>query len=126
MLLKIATKLAQNNPRSRRQHCVTIGICLKIASFGLCILCLMVNDVKTFKEYGMQFEKAVGVERCYVLCWAGACLKKICIGSQSLDQKVPDPELLALAQVVTCFEEEQLPVSILGASPSLICVLDDN
>ena len=74
----------------------------------------------------MQFEKAVRVERCYVLCWDGACLKKTCIGSQSLDHKLPDPELLALARVVTCFEEEQLPVSMLGATPSPICVLDDN
>ena len=64
--------------------------------------------------------------RCYVLCWEGTYLKKICVGSQSLDQKVPDPELVPSARIVTCFEGEQLPVSVLGASPSLIHVLDDN
>ena len=50
----------------------------------------------------------------------------ICVGSQSLDQKVPDLELLPLAEVVTCFEGEHLPVSVVCGSPSLIRVLDDN
>ena len=56
----------------------------------------------------------------------GTSLKKICVGSQSLDQKVPDPELLPLAEVMTCFEGEQLPVSVVSGSPSLIRVMDDN
>ena len=85
----------------------------------------MISDVKSFKEYGIQFEKVGNEERCYVHCWEGTCLKKICVSSQTLDQKMPDAELVLLAQVVTCFEGEQLPVSILGASPSLIRVLDD-
>ena len=38
---------------------------------------------------------------------------------------MPDAELVPLAQVVPCFEAEQLPVSILGAIPSFIRVLDD-
>ena len=64
-------------------------------------------------------------ERCYVHCWEGKCLKKICVSGQTLDQKVPDAELVPSAHVVTCFEGEQLPVSILGTSLSLIRVLDD-
>ena len=78
----------------------------------------MINDMKSFKEYGIQFEKVGSVERCYVLCWDATSIKKICVGSQSLDQKVPDPELLTLAEVVTCLEGEQLPLSVLGRSPS--------
>ena len=62
--------------------------------------------------------------QCPLLGWAS--VKKICVGSQSLDRKVPDPELLPLAEVVTCFEGEQLPVSVVGGSSSLIRVLDDN
>ena len=85
----------------------------------------MISDVQSFKEYGIQVEKVGNEERCYVHCWEGKCLKKICVSSQTSDQKVPDAELLPMAQVVTCFEREQLPVSILGASPSLIGVLDD-
>ena len=85
----------------------------------------MISDFKSFKEYGIQFEKVGNEERCYVHCWEGTCLKKIRVSSQTLDQNVPDAELVPLAQVVTCFECEQLPVSILGASPSLIRVLDD-
>ena len=86
----------------------------------------MVNDVKSFREYGIQFEEVGNEERCYVHCWEGTCLKNICVSSQTLDQKVPDAELVPLAQVVTCFEGEQLLVSVLGAGPSLIRVLDDN
>ena len=87
---------------------------------------MMINDVKFFKEYGIQIEKVGSVERCYVLCCDGTRLKKICVGSQSLDQKLPDPELLPLAEVVTCFEGVQLPVAVFGGSPSLIRVLKDN
>ena len=86
----------------------------------------MVSDVKSFKEYGMQFEKSGNMERCYVLCWDGLNLKKICVGDQALDQKMPDPELLPLARVANCLGGQQLPVSVLGASPSLIRVLDTN
>ena len=39
---------------------------------------------------------------------------------------MPDADFLPLSQVVTCFEGEQLSVSILGASPSLIRLLDVN
>ena len=66
------------------------------------------------------------MERCYVLCWDGLNFKKICVGDQALDQNMPDPELLPLARVANCLEGQQLPVSVLGASPSLICVLDTN
>ena len=86
----------------------------------------MLSDVKSFKEYGMQFEKSGCIERCYVLCWDGLNLKKICVGDQSLDQKMPEPELLPLARVASCLEGQQLPVSVLGASPSLIRMLDAN
>ena len=86
----------------------------------------MLSDVKSFKEYGMQFEKSGCIERCYVLCWDGLNLKKICVGDQSLDQKMPEPELLPLARVASCLEGQQLPVSVLGASPSLIRVLNAN
>ena len=86
----------------------------------------MLSDVKSFKEYGMQFEKSGNIERCYVLCWDALNLKKICVGDQSLDQKMPEPELLPLARVASCLEGQQLPVSVLGASPSLIRMLDAN
>ena len=82
--------------------------------------------LKPLKSTGIRFEKSESVERCYVLCWDGSSLKKICVGGQALDQKVPNPELLPLARVVSCLEGQQLPVSLLGASPSLISVLDTN
>ena len=74
----------------------------------------------------MQFEKSGNMERCNVLCWDGLTLKKICVGDQALDQKMPEPELLPLARVANCLEGQRLPVSVLGASPSLIRVLDAN
>ena len=84
----------------------------------------MISDIKAFKEYGVQFEKSGHVERCYVLCWDGLVLKKICVGNETLDQRMPAPELLPLARVVNCLEGQQMPVSICGGSPSLFRVLD--
>ena len=65
-------------------------------------------------------------ERCYVLCWEGNYLKKVCVGYQSLDLPVPDAELVPLARVVSSVGSQQLPVSIVGGSPSLLRVLGDN
>ena len=48
------------------------------------------------------------------------------MGDQALDQRMPDPEVLPLARVGNCLEVQRLPVSVLGASPSLIRVLDTN
>ena len=70
----------------------------------------------------MQFEKVGNVERCYVLRWEGTYLMKICVGSQSLDQKVPDPELVPLVQVVTLFRGRAAsPVSSWCESVSYPC-----
>ena len=48
------------------------------------------------------------------------------MGDQALDQKMPDPELLPLPRVANCLEGQRLPMSVLGASPSLIRVLNTN
>ena len=52
--------------------------------------------------------------------------EEICVGAQALDQKMPAPELFPLARVVSCLEGQHLPVSLRGASPSLVRVLDAN
>ena len=80
----------------------------------------------SFRSYGVQFEKECGDERCYVVYWDDKDVKKICVGCEALNQAVPLPELLPLSKVVGSLSASQLPISFLGASPSLIRVLDDN
>ena len=79
-----------------------------------------------FRSYGNQFKKDCKDERCYLVFWDDKDVKKICIGCESLDQAVPLPELVPLSRIVGSLSTSQLPVSILGAMPSLIRVLDDN
>ena len=63
-----------------------------------------------------------------LLCSLLGCaeFKEDLCGRSVLDQKMPEPELLPLARVASCLEGQQLPVSVLGASPSLIRMLDAN
>ena len=86
----------------------------------------MLSSIMSFQNYGVQFEKVCEEERCYVVYWDDKDIKKICIGCESLDQAVPLPELLPLSKIVGSLSTSQLPISVLGASPSLIRVLDDN
>ena len=86
----------------------------------------MLSSIVGYRSYGVQFEKDCEDERCYVVYWDDKDVKKICIGCESLDRAVPLPELLPLSKVVGSLSTSQLPISILGASPSLIRVLDDN
>ena len=48
------------------------------------------------------------------------------MGSQALDLPVPDAELVPLARVVCSLGNRQLPLSIVGGSPSLLRVLGDD
>ena len=86
----------------------------------------MLSSIVGFRSYGVQFEKDCEDERCYVVYWDDKDVKKICVGCEALDQAVPLPELLPLSKVVGSLCTSQLSLSILGASPSLIRVLDDN
>ena len=53
-------------------------------------------------------------------------LKKVCIGSEPLDQPVPYAEITPFSRFVCCFESEKLPVSIVGVSPSLLRIVRDS
>ena len=39
---------------------------------------------------------------------------------------MPGPELKPFARVVCCLDSKQLPVAVLGASPSFVRVFEDN
>ena len=58
--------------------------------------------------------------------WDDKEVKKICVGCESLNQALLLPELVPLSRIVRSLSAGQLPVAILGASPSLIRVLEDN
>ena len=60
------------------------------------------------------------MERCYIVYWEEQQLKKICIDCQSLDQAVPDAELIPLARFIFSMGVPQLPMCNRGCSPSLL------
>ena len=86
----------------------------------------MLRGISSFREYSVQFEKDTFEERCFVLFWEDELLKKVCIGSESLEQPVPYSEVTPLSRFICCLEGEKMPLSILGVSPSLLRVLSDN
>ena len=73
----------------------------------------------------MQFEKTGAEERCYVLCWEGDFLKKVYVACQSLELPMPDAELVPVARIMCSLGTKQLPLSIVGGSPTLLRVLSD-
>ena len=86
----------------------------------------MLSSVSGFRAYGLQYEKENNVERCYVLYWNDKHLMKICIGCESLDQAMPLPELVPLSRIVCSLGSTLLPIAILGGSPSLLRVLEND
>ena len=58
-----------------------------------------------------------------MLCWEENHLKKVCIGKEPLEQPVPNAELIPLSRIEYSLPTKQLPVSLSGASPSLVRVL---
>ena len=90
------------------------------------VIRLAISGIATFKDYSVQYEKDPSVEHCYVLFWEGGHLKKVNIGSESVDQPVPAVELMPLARIVHSLGSKQMPLVVCGGSPSLLRVLDDN
>ena len=62
----------------------------------------------------------------FIVCWVNGVLKKNCIGREALEQSVPRLQLVPLAHLLHCLPNEQLSLSLLDASASLIRVLEDN
>ena len=85
----------------------------------------MFKNIRQLREYYLQYEKDAEIERCFVLFWEENQLKKVCVGSESLTQKVPKPELLPLAHIVCSLESKKLPLAMVGGSPALARVLGD-
>ena len=82
------------------------------------VLRLVLGSVAVFKEYCIYFEKELDVDRWYIVYWEEQHLKKICIDCQSLDQAVPDAELIPLVRFICSMGVPQLPMCIRGCSPS--------
>ena len=52
-------------------------------------------------------------------------MKKVCVGSESLERPKPLSELEPMARFVSSVEDERLPVAVRGARLSLLRVLGD-
>ena len=86
----------------------------------------VLNGASAFGAYAIQYEKDAEEERCFVVFWEDGHLKKVCIGSEPLEQPVSYAELTPLSRFVCCLEGEKHPVSVVGVSPSLLRVLSDS
>ena len=53
-------------------------------------------------------------------------LKKVCVGSEPVDQPVPSAELVRVSGVIHSLDSKQMPLAVVGASPSLLKVISDN
>ena len=73
----------------------------------------------------MQFEKDGHSEFCFVVWWEDEFLKKVCVSVDSLDQSMPDAELIPLTRVMFCLDHPQFPLCVCGATPTLVGVLSD-
>ena len=86
---------------------------------------LLLNGISKFKEYSIQFEKEDEVKFCFVVWWEDDHLKKVCVSIESLNQSLPDAELVPLSRVIYCLDPLQFPLCIRGASPTLVRVVGD-
>ena len=73
----------------------------------------------------MQFEKDGDSEFCLVVWWEDELLKRVCVSVDSLDQSLPDAELIPLSRVMYCLDPPQFPLCIRGATPTLVRMLSD-
>ena len=89
------------------------------------VIRLLLSGITKFKEYSIQFEKEDDAEFCFVVWWEDDHLKKVCISVESLDQALPDAELVPLSRVIHSLDPPHFPLCIRGASPTLVRVLGD-
>ena len=69
--------------------------------------------------------EAGGGKQCLVRTWEQHVLLEVCVDVQSAGQRVPLADLNSLACVLGSVPGGQLPLSVEGASPSLLRVLSD-
>ena len=90
------------------------------------VLHLLVARIADFKSYSVSFVDRVDGKQCLVRTWAEDSCLEVCVDVQPLGQSVPQAELGSLSRVLGSIPGGQLPLSIEGASPSLLRVLSDN
>ena len=66
------------------------------------------------------------MERCFILYWIEGSLKKNCVGQEILMQPIPKSVLVPCARFVHSLPAKQLPLCVVGASHSLIRILDES
>ena len=90
------------------------------------VLRSLVARVGEFKCYSVVFVERDDGKHCLVQTWEKDSLLEVCVDVQPLGQRVPQAELKSLACVLGSIPSGQLPLSVEGASPSLLRVLSDN
>ena len=90
------------------------------------VLRSLVARIGEFKCYSVVFVDRDDGKHCLVRIWEEHSLLEVCVDDQPLGHRVPQAELNSLACVLCSVPGGQLPLSVEGASPSLLRVLDDN
>ena len=86
---------------------------------------MLVARIGDFKSYSDVFVERSGGKQCLVRTWEKHVLLEVCVDVQSPGQRVPLAELNSLSCILGSVPGNQLPLSIEGASPSLLRVLSD-
>ena len=89
------------------------------------ILRTVIARIGDFRSYSIVFVDRSGGKQCLVPTWEKHVLLEVCVDVQLAGQRVPLAELNSLACVLGSVPGGQLPLSVAGASPSLLRVLSD-
>ena len=92
---------------------------------ALRVVRLGIGGVTSCKHYNLHFQNEDSCDRCYLMFWEENELKKVCVGSQSLEQPMPKIELDPLARGLYIIESRRLLIAVREASTSLLRVLGD-
>ena len=86
---------------------------------------MLIARISDFKSYSIVFIDRGGGKQCLVRTWDKHVLLEVCVDVQTAGQRVPLAELSSLSCILGSVPGGQLPLSIEGASPSLLRVLSD-
>ena len=89
------------------------------------MLRVLIARISDFKSYSIVFVDRGGGKQCLVRTWEKHVLLEVCVDVQTAGQRVPLAELSSMSCILGSLPGGQLPLSIEGASPSLLRVLSD-
>ena len=87
---------------------------------------MLIARIGEFKSYSVVFVDLNGGKQCLVRTWEKHVMLEVCVDVQTAGQRIPLAELNSLSCILGSVPGGQLPLSVEGASPSLLRVLSDS